>query len=105
MDSQLTDSQTCLPSLKLLGDFWTLRIIDILAPKALRFVDIQRSLDNINPSTLSDRLKRMEEASLVKRTEESRTEVRYELTALGQESLPVIEAINRFSAKVNQPSR
>lgn len=102
MESQLTDTETCVPSLRLLGDFWTLRIIDALIPKALRFVDIQRALDNINPSTLSDRLKKMEEAHLVKRTEESRAEVIYELTQLGKESLPVIVAINRFAVKAHQ---
>lgn len=93
---------TCIPSLKLLGDFWTLRIIDVLDPQPIRFCDIQRSLDNINPTTLTNRLKKMQDANLVDRTEESRAEVIYSLTPLGREILPVIEAINKFSAKAGE---
>jgi DNA-binding HxlR family transcriptional regulator len=100
-ECQMPDGQTCVPSLKLLGDFWTLRIIDALATRSLRFCDIQRALDNINPATLSNRLRKLQETNLVKRTEESKAEVAYELTPLGKEILPVIEAINKFSAKAD----
>lgn len=93
--------ETCVPSLKLLGDFWTLRIIDILTRGSLRFCDIQRAANNVNPATLSNRLKKMEDAKLIKRQEESRAEVSYELTELGLEILPVLEAINKFSVKAN----
>jgi len=88
---------TCLPSLKLLGDFWTLRIIDALSSGDLRFCELQRSVGMVNPVTLTNRLKKLEEANLVDRREESRTDVNYGLTTLGKEILPVLDAVNKFS--------
>jgi DNA-binding HxlR family transcriptional regulator len=96
-----TTDKTCVSSLKLLGDFWTLRIIDTLTSDELRFCDLQRALGNVNPVTLTDRLKKLEEAKLVNRTEESidKCSVSYSLTQLGNEALPVVKAVNSFSLK------
>jgi DNA-binding HxlR family transcriptional regulator len=92
-------SKTCLPSLKLLGDYWTLRIIDAISDCELHFCDLQRHVDNLNPVTLTDRLKKLEEAKLIKRDESSKTKVSYRLTKLGVDILPVLDAINTFSNK------
>jgi len=86
-------------SLKLLGDFWTLRIIDALADGDIRFCDLQRTIDNCNPVTLTDRLKKLEEAKLLTRTEASDNCVVYSLTDLGKNALPVIAAIDTFTRK------
>ena len=96
----LTQDQTCMSSLKLLGDYWTLRIIDALEPGQRRFCELQRSVDNLNPVTLTDRLKKLEDAQLVKRTEDvvDKVSVVYSLSPYGRSALPVIEAINNFSA-------
>src|SRR5579859_4320223 len=101
MKSVLTNDQTCTASLKLLGDFWTLRIVDVLQTGELRYCEIQRSVDNMNPVTLADRLKKLEHARLVERKEETRDKisVSYCLTDLGREVLPILAAINNFSAK------
>jgi len=88
---------TCLPSLKLLGDFWTLRIIDALSAEELRFCELQRSAGMVNPVTLTTRLKKLESAKLIDRRQESRSDVHYGLTDLGKEILPVLDAVNRFS--------
>lgn len=98
----LSPSETiCVPSLKLLGDFWTLRIISALAVGELRYCELQRLVGNINPVTLTSRLKKMEDAGLVTRTEETvdKISVTYCLTAHGKDALPVLKAINDFSAK------
>lgn len=91
----------CIATMKLLGDYWTLRIIDTLKFGEVRFCEIQRSLDNLNPVTLTSRLKRLEEAGLVARTEETvdKISVSYSLTETGHEVLPVIKALDRFSLK------
>lgn len=88
----------CLPTLKILSDYWTLRIIDELSGgKALRFTELERQLDDVNTATLSKRLKNMCHQGLSKRQEISRADVVYSLTELGEEVVPILAAINRFS--------
>jgi DNA-binding HxlR family transcriptional regulator len=93
----LTDA-TCVSSLKLLGDFHILRIIDTLQDGPIRFCNIQRQLDNLNPVTLTDRLKKLEQAGIVDRHEDDENSVHYSLTATGRAALPVLDAINTFSS-------
>lgn len=90
----------CEATMKLLGDFWTLRIIDVLSTEETRFCALQRALGNLNPVTLTRRLKTLEEAGLVQRSEETidKHSVTYALTQLGNEALPVIAALNTFAA-------
>jgi DNA-binding HxlR family transcriptional regulator len=87
--------------MKLLGDYWTLRIIDGLKFGETRFCELQRSIDNVNPVTLTSRLKKLEEARLIIRSEETvdKISVTYCLTELGKEALPVIKALDRFALK------
>lgn len=104
-----TDSnpESCNQSLKLLGDYWTLRIVDSLKNGEMRYCQLQRETDNINPVTLTDRLKKLEDNKLIIRVEESlnKLSVVYSLSELGREALPVIAAIDRFSARAkSQPN-
>ena len=46
----------------LIGDRWTPLIVRDLAPGCRRFGELQRSLSGISPKTLSDRLRRLEDA-------------------------------------------
>lgn len=91
-------------SLKLLADYWTLRIVDALKGGELRYCQLQRAVGNVNPVTLSNRLKKLEDAQLIIRAEESlnKLSVVYSLSQLGREAVPVINSINRFSQKVSQ---
>lgn len=94
--------QACVGTMKLFGDFWTLRILNALgADGELRFNEIQRAIDNCNPVTLTDRLKKLEEARLVSRTVDPNGKkcVTYRLADRGYEALPVIDALNTFAAK------
>lgn len=93
-------SKTCDSTLKLLGDYWTLRIIGALQSCELRFCEVQRRVDNLNPVTLTDRLKKLEEAGLVIRAEDTvdKISVTYRLTDRGTQALPVLDAINNFNA-------
>ncbi|MDQ5931964.1 MAG: helix-turn-helix domain-containing protein [Candidatus Saccharimonadales bacterium] len=88
----------CLPSLKILGDYWKLRIIDVLSEnEGLRFNEIARQIEGINTATLTKRLKDMCSDNIINRTEHSRADVLYELTDLGKEALPLLHAVNHFS--------
>lgn len=99
MDIIDSTDQTCVASLKLLGDYHVLRIINALSDGELRYCDLQRDIDSLNPVTFTNRLKKLEEANLVERKETSPGCVAYDLTTLGRETLPVIKAINTFSTK------
>ena len=90
--------QVCLPSLRLLGDYWTLRIIDELSDGSLRFCELERKLEGVNTATLAKRLKDMQGSGLLEREERSKADVTYDLTSLGQAALPLIDAVNEFSA-------
>jgi DNA-binding HxlR family transcriptional regulator len=93
-----TKQPICLPSLKILSDYWTLRIIDELSDgSTLRFNELERRLDTTNTATLSKRLKDMQDSSLIHRVEKSRADVEYSLTELGNEAIPILRAVNHFS--------
>lgn len=92
-----TENPICVNSLKLLGDYWTLRIIDTLSDGEVRYCEIQRQADGVNPVTLSNRLKKLEEAQLIERRESPDAHaVAYSLSSLGREALPLLEAVNKF---------
>jgi DNA-binding HxlR family transcriptional regulator len=94
-----TNRKICVESLKLLGDFWTLRIINALSDTEMRFCDLQRAVGNVNPATLTDRLKKLEDGKLISRKEEAfdKCSVSYSLTKKGLAALPVLEAVEQFS--------
>lgn len=97
-----SDDHTCTGTMKLLGDYWTLRIIGTLGDMgATRFCDVQRAVDNCNPVTLTDRLKKLEAAKMLIRTDADGEKncVTYDLTELGRQALPVVTAIHNFSVK------
>lgn len=94
---KVLDKPVCRESLKILGDYWTMMIIDVLSDGPLRFRDLEKRIDGVNTATLSARLKLMLEKDLILRHEHSRADVSYELTNLGSQVLPVLNAINGFS--------
>ena len=88
-------------ALKLLGDYVTLRIVDFLRAKELRFTELQRSIGDVNSVTLSNRLKRLEAAGVIEREEATidRQSVAYRLTGLGKGLLPVLREIQNFTKR------
>lgn len=96
----------CLPSLKILSDYWTLRIIDELSDgNTARFNEIERRLEGVNTATLSKRLKDMQDSGLISRTEISRADVAYQLTDRGVAAIPLLNAVNHYSAYVAKNSQ
>ncbi len=73
-------------------------IIDMLSDGSLRFRDLEQKIESVNTATLTNRLKAMQEALLIKRTEHSRADVSYELTELGKRAVPILNAVNDYSA-------
>ena len=82
----------------LIGDRWTPLIVRDLAPGCRRFSELQRSLGGISPKTLSDRLRRLEDAGVITRAcfAEMPPRVEYRLTDKGLALLGIIESMREF---------
>lgn len=82
----------------IIGNKWTPLIVRDLAHGQCRFSELERSLAGISPKTLSERLKRLEEAEVISRSvfAEVPPRVEYALTAKGHALLPVIESMRAF---------
>jgi DNA-binding HxlR family transcriptional regulator len=83
---------------QLIGNKWTPLIVRDLATGRRRFSELERSLIGISPKTLSERLKRLEEAEVVGRQcfAEVPPRVEYSLTEKGFALLPVIDQMRAF---------
>jgi DNA-binding HxlR family transcriptional regulator len=87
-------------SARILGARWTLEILYNLR-EPLRFNEIQESVGGINPRTLSQRLKFLEQEGLIGRLScpDSPFYQEYELTDMGRDLLPVLEALQGWGEK------
>lgn len=74
---------------EVLGERWTHLIIRELGAGSETFNDVRRGMPLISPSLLSSRLKSLEAAGVVARTE-TEYGIRYSLTEAGQELKPII---------------
>lgn len=85
---------------EIIGNKWTPLIVRDLADGRKRFSQLERSLTGISPKTLSERLKRLEEAAVVERAcfAEVPPRVEYTLTDKGFALLPVIDSMRNFGA-------
>ncbi len=83
---------------EIIGNKWTPLIVRDLARGQRRFSELERSLLGISPKTLSERLKRLEDAAVVSRRcfAEVPPRVEYSLTGKGHALLPVIESMRSF---------
>ena len=91
----------CTASFKLLGDFWTLAILHSLQHGEMRYCDLQRAAGDVNPVTLGNRLRKLQEAGLISRSASQKDiSVSYKLTDLGEAALPVLKAVDAFSHKM-----
>lgn len=86
---------------RLVGDFWTLRLIGAIGDRELRFSEIDKELGHCNPVTLTNRLKKLEEAGVVIRHVETKDKqsVSYTLTQKGKDILPIITSLREFTEK------
>lgn len=87
--------------LKILGDFWTLELIQALSDEDKRFSQLEKELGNISPTTLTQRLKKLEAQELVLSKKETidKISVVYSLTEKGRGILPVLHQIKVFANK------
>ena len=89
-------------TLDVIGSSWTCLILrDLLLHGARRFQDFQESLDGIAPSTLSERLRTLEQNGIVERRFYSMSPPRaeYTLTGKGRELGPIVAAMRDWGRK------
>lgn len=86
---------------KVLGDKWTPQILRFFAnEEAVRFCQIQDLVEGINPRTLSARLDDLEqEGIIVKRATTSENRCEYALTEKGEDLIPTLHDMERWSAQ------
>jgi DNA-binding HxlR family transcriptional regulator len=89
--------QTSCPveaTLDLLNSRWTLHIVHSLLAKPMRFNEIAREL-GINPRTLCQRLRDLEEAGIVERcvVSENPPNVEYRMTKKGQALNKILDSL------------
>lgn len=83
-------------TLDIVGDKWSLLIVrDLLFRDGLRYADLAGADESIPTNTLAARLRHLEEAGIVQRTQYSDRPPRhsYRLTDRGRSLGPVVEAI------------
>lgn len=91
----------CARLLKVIGDYRTLSIVMELRRGETRFCELQRAVGNLNPVTLTNRLKKLETAGFIDRRTESvdKLSVTYKLSKSGIGLLPILDEIQAFAAK------
>lgn len=96
---------TCCPvfnTLSIIGKKFTLLLLrNMIFLKQKRFNEFLNSIEEINPKTLSIRLKELEKDKLIKREVFNETPVRieYYLTEKGKALQPILEQMGLFSMK------
>lgn len=85
----------------LIGGKWTLIVVWHLRSGRLRFGEIERAIGDVSQKALTDTLKHLEASGLITRTvfAEVPPRVEYALTPLGRTLLPIVEAIETWTAR------
>ena len=99
----VTEPRTgCIASaMEIIGNKWTALILRDLTTGSKRFTELEKSVGNINPRTLSQRLDDLERCDII--TKQSFAEVpprtEYSLTEKGQDLIPVLEQMAAWGDK------
>jgi DNA-binding HxlR family transcriptional regulator len=83
---------------RILGMRWTLQILHNLRQRR-RFCELQKRVRNVNPTTLSQRLKFLESQGVLRRIliSDMPPHVEYELTEKGRDLLPILDSMARWA--------
>lgn len=87
---------------KIIGSKWTLLILNSLLGGTKRFGELQKELNNINPKTLSKRLRELEKEGYIKKKifAEVPLHVEYSLTKKGEVFKQVVKAVRNCEEKM-----
>jgi DNA-binding HxlR family transcriptional regulator len=103
MDQTLPPKQNDL--MHLIADYCILRTIYVLSGGDMRFNRMLRALGGSTSTvTLTNRLKKLESAGIVKRREEvvDKQSVTYSLTTLGRDIVPIVIEFHKLTEKLRE---
>jgi DNA-binding HxlR family transcriptional regulator len=87
-------------AMQIIGNKWTALILRDLASGPQRFGELEKSVGNINPRTLSQRLDDLESHQIIsKQTVDSPARPEYALTTKGVDLLPVLQQMAAWGEK------
>jgi len=101
-ESALEPKVGCIASaMEIIGNKWTALILRDLADSPKRFGELERSVGNINPRTLSQRLDDLEKHAIITKTAyaEMPPRVEYTLTKKGIDLVPVLRQMAAWGDK------
>lgn len=101
-ESALEPKVGCIASaMEIIGNKWTALILRDLSSGAKRFGELEKSVGNINPRTLSQRLDDLEKHAIITKTTyaEVPPRVEYALTAKGVDLEPVLRHMAAWGDK------
>lgn len=100
--SSLEPKVGCIASaMKIIGNKWTALILRDLMEGPKRFCELEKSVGNINPRTLSQRLDDLEAENIITRQTFAEVPPRceYTLTQKGRDLLPVLKQMAAWGNK------
>lgn len=83
---------------EIIGQRWTPLVVRELLCGSTRFNDIHRGVPRMSRSLLTDRLRTLEDAGVVRRVR-TRSGVDYQLTSAGEELRPIVMALGHWGAR------
>ena len=92
----------CLSSCMIvLGNKWTALILRDLAAKPQRFSELERSIEGLNPRTLSQRLDSLEQYGIIIKQgfDEAPPRIEYSLTRKGEDLIPILKQMAAWGDK------
>ncbi len=93
---QIEPTTGCIASaMSVLGHKWTALILRDLLVSPKRFCEFEKSIDNITPRILSQRLSDLEEQGII----EVSSNGPYALTQKGQDLMPIIKQMANWGSK------
>jgi DNA-binding HxlR family transcriptional regulator len=92
-------------AMEIIGNKWTALILRDLFSSPKRFCELEKSVGNINPRTLSQRLDDLESHGII--TKQSFAEVpprvEYTLTQKGEDLYPILEQMAKWGDRYYEP--
>jgi len=92
------------PCIKLLSGAWALEALYFLRTGPLHFGDLRRQLGKVSSKVLTTRLRALEERGVIRRKviPTNPPMVEYRLSKMGEELLPVLDAISEVSQTLRE---
>jgi DNA-binding HxlR family transcriptional regulator len=103
-DGRVSESPDALAAaLEVVGDRWTLLLVNALLDGPQRFGDLDQALRGLSTNVLSNRLRRLEGAGLVSASpyQERPRRFSYTLTPAGRELAGVLAALAQWGARLD----